>query len=105
MLRYVSHHVEGHIFLVLILQNEGMSTHQHSTEQTGLAVDAAEVAKLLQVSLRHVNALNASGRLPRPLRLGRSVRWLRSDLEAWLEAGAPSRETWEQMRQTDSGIS
>ena len=75
-----------------------MSTHLHSTEQTGLAVDAAELAKLLNVSLRHVNALNASGRLPRPIRLGRSVRWPRAELVAWIAAGAPSREAWEEIR-------
>ena len=75
-----------------------MSTHLHSVEQTGLAVDAAELAKLLQVSLRHVNALNSSGRLPKPIRLGRSVRWPRAELEAWLAAGAPSRDEWDAIR-------
>ena len=67
-------------------------------DAAGLAVDAAELAKLLQVSLRHVNALNSSGRLPKPIRLGRSVRWARKELEAWLAAGAPSRDAWESMR-------
>lgn len=75
-----------------------MSTNLHSTEQSGLAVDAAELAKLLKVSLRHVNALNASGRLPKPIRLGRSVRWPRAELVTWIAAGAPSREVWEEMR-------
>ncbi|MEK6260261.1 MAG: helix-turn-helix domain-containing protein [Planctomycetota bacterium] len=75
-----------------------MSTHLHSTEQTVLAVDAAELAEFLQVSLRHVNALNASGRLPKPVRLGRSERWPRAELEACLAIGAPSRDTWNAMR-------
>ena len=77
-----------------------MSTHTHSEEQTGLAVDAAELAKLLQVSLRHVNALNASGRLPKPFRLGRSVRWPREELVRWIAAGAPSRDEWEAVKAT-----
>lgn len=79
-----------------------MSTQLQTSELSGLAIDAAEVAKLLNVSLRHVNALNASGRLPRPIHLGRSVRWPRAELESWLAAGAPSREVWEQMRAAGS---
>lgn len=79
-----------------------MNTQLHQTEQTGLAVDAAELAKLLKVSLRHINALNASGRLPKPIRLGRSVRWPRAELEAWIAAGAPSRDAWEAKRANPS---
>ena len=75
-----------------------MNNNLHPTEQTGLAVDAAELAKLLKVSLRHINALNATGRLPRPIRLGRSVRWPREELVAWIAAGAPSRDEWERIR-------
>lgn len=63
-----------------------------------LALPAAEVAKLLTVSERHVSALNASGRLPRPIKLGRSVRWPVDELRAWLAAGAPSRDKWEAMQ-------
>ena len=35
--------------------------------------------------MSHVERLNASGRLgPRPVRLGRLVRWRRDELEAWV---------------------
>lgn len=68
------------------------------TDISRLIVDAAELARLLQVSLRHVNALNSSGRLPRPIRLGRSVRWPREELVRWIAAGAPSRDAWETMK-------
>lgn len=74
-----------------------MGTKLQSAESC-LAVSAADVAKLLNLSLRHVNNLNASGRLPRPIRLGRSVRWPRAELEAWIAAGAPSRQEWDKMR-------
>jgi excisionase family DNA binding protein len=50
-----------------------------------LGLSAAEVAELLGISRRHVWKLLASGRLPEPIRLGRSVRWLRDDLLAHLE--------------------
>ena len=64
-----------------------------------LALSADEVAKLLGISERHLWALNSSGRLPRPLRLGRSVRWDLQTLREWLAAGAPERSRWEERRQ------
>ena len=83
-----------------------MSTPKHATEpeclateSVHLALNAEEVAKLLSVSLRHIHALNASGRLPRPIRLGRSVRWRADELRDWLNAGCPARDRWEVMRE------
>ena len=43
--------------------------------------------------------MNAAGKLPKPIRLGRSVRWPVFEIEAWLAAGAPDRETWEAMKE------
>jgi predicted DNA-binding transcriptional regulator AlpA len=41
-----------------------------------------------------------SGRTPLPVRLGtRRPVYLISELEAWLQAGAPDRETWLRMRE------
>jgi len=57
-----------------------------------------DAAAALSVSQRQVWKLHASGRLPMPVRLGRSVRWKRDELLAWLEAGCPSRDVWEAMR-------
>ena len=62
-----------------------------------LALTAEEVAELLGISRAHVFRLQSSGRLPRPIRLGRAVRWPRITLEAWLAAGAPPRDRWEEM--------
>ncbi len=64
-----------------------------------MAVPASEVAKLLNVSERHIWAMTSSGRLPRPIRLGRRVLWSRAEIAAWLEAGAPTRDRWEQIKQ------
>ena len=46
-----------------------------------------EVAARLGVSTRQCWKLNASGRMPAPLRLSRSVRWRESDLAAFIAAG------------------
>lgn len=63
-----------------------------------LAFSADEVAELLGISPAHVWKLASTGRLPKPVRLGRAVRWDRKTLEAWLAAGAPPRDRWESMR-------
>ncbi|RIK81904.1 MAG: hypothetical protein DCC68_07565 [Planctomycetota bacterium] len=60
-----------------------------------LVIDAEELALLLGVSKRHLWSLNAQQRLPRPIRLGRSVRWAHDEVRSWIAAGAPDRSTWE----------
>ena len=68
------------------------------TSRTPLAYGASELARRLEVSPRHVRRLNASARLPRPIFLGRSVRWFAAEIEEWLAAGGPDRKTWEAMK-------
>ncbi len=63
-----------------------------------LTLTADEVAGVLGISRALVWKLHSSGRLPRPVRFGRAVRWDRRSLEAWLAAGAPPRDRWETMR-------
>lgn len=63
-----------------------------------LAYTADDLATLLRCSKRHILAMSASGRLPRPFRLGRAVRWEAREISAWVAAGAPRRDRWETMR-------
>lgn len=61
---------------------------QSTAESALLAV--VDVATLLAVSTRSVRRMADSGQMPRPLRLSSSlVRWRRSDLDEWLDAGCP----------------
>lgn len=76
----------------------GMNTTTHTTEPDCLAYSAAELAKQLHCSARHIAALNASGRIPAPIRLGRCTRWLRSEIVEWLAASAPCRDKWEALK-------
>ena len=46
-----------------------------------------DVAAALRLSQRQVWKLSASGRLPKPLKIGRSARWRRADIEAYVERG------------------
>lgn len=76
-----------------------MSKSAQTATVERLAIPASEVAKLLNVSERHIWAMTSSGRLPRPIRLGRRVLWSRAEIASWLEAGAPARDRWEQIKQ------
>lgn len=58
-------------------------------------LDVLMVAVLLGVSRSHVRKLHDSGRLPRPVRLGRAVRWRRDEVVDWIAAGCPPRSRWE----------
>ena len=77
----------------------GVSTQTQQIELNRLVFSAAEVAHVLGVSTRHVWVLNSSGRLPRPIRLGRAVRWNAAEIQDWLNAGAPQRDAWEAQKQ------
>lgn len=67
-----------------------------------LAISARELAEMLDVSLRQIWRLNASGKLPKPVRIGGSVRWNRQEVVDWFEAGCPDRRTWEARKETRS---
>lgn len=66
-----------------------------------LLLDAAGVASALRISKRHLATLSSSGRIPRPIRMGRAVRWNADEIRRWIEAGGPSRDKWEAIRQHD----
>ena len=70
-----------------------------ASDPAGL-IDTAAVAALLAVSRRHVERLDSTGRLPRPIRLGRIVRWRRETILAFLAASERAgrmlnREEWD----------
>lgn len=52
------------------------------------------VADLLGISVSSVDRMNAAGLLPRPLKLGGSLRWNKRELLAWFDHGSPDRKTW-----------
>jgi excisionase family DNA binding protein len=57
-----------------------------------------ELAAALGLAVRTVRKMNSSGKLPRPVRFGRAVRWRVAEIQSWLAAGAPSRDRWEAKR-------
>ena len=60
---------------------------------------ARDLAKAMRLGVRSVWKLLAAERLPEPLRLGgRMVRWRRSEILDWLDAGCPARDEWVRVR-------
>lgn len=55
-------------------------------------LDVNAVAALIGASPRTVRRLADWGRMPRPILLGRMVRWQRSVIEGWIQDGCPRME-------------
>ena len=55
-------------------------------------VDANAIAKMLGVSARMVWRLRDSGGIPKPVIIGRLVRWRSEAIEEWIQAGCPTVE-------------
>lgn len=69
-----------------------------------LAMAVEDLAREFRCSRRHVQAMDRDGRLgPRPVKLGRRRVWLRTEIESWLEAGAPDRLSWSALRAGKGG--
>ena len=80
-----------------------MKTTKHIEAPERLALSVREVAKLLGISERHVWTLHSSGRLPAPVRLGRSVRWRADDIARWVALGCPHSREFENKRSPRGG--
>ncbi|MBZ6561583.1 AlpA family phage regulatory protein [Klebsiella pneumoniae] len=48
-------------------------------------VDMAFITRLLSVSDKWIYRLIKDGVFPKPIKLGRSSRWLQSEVESWLQ--------------------
>jgi excisionase family DNA binding protein len=69
-------------------RNAILAGQQLPTEH-GLLVDSREAAKMLNVSARTLWALSNSGAMPKPIRIGRAVRFSYAALREWIDNGCP----------------
>jgi predicted DNA-binding transcriptional regulator AlpA len=54
-------------------------------------LDRKQLAAFLQIDERSLRRLEREGAIPRPARIGGRIdRWRRSDIDRWLESGAPA---------------
>jgi predicted DNA-binding transcriptional regulator AlpA len=60
-----------------------------------LLLTASEAAKLCGKSLRTWRSWDAAARIPRPIRIARSLLWRADELRAWVAEGCPRRDIWE----------
>ena len=60
----------------------------------GVFVKRKELAAMLRVGVSTFDRLKAGGKIPEPLRVGRSLRWRRDDVERWIAAGCPVAKEW-----------
>jgi len=59
-----------------------------------MLLDAEALGRQLGLSTRTVRRMDTSGLLPRPVRIGRNVRWRWPEVIAWTKAGCPERDLW-----------
>ncbi|VTR97001.1 unnamed protein product [Gemmata massiliana] len=64
----------------------------------GLLIDIGQLARLLRRSVASLERDQVAGRLPAPVYVGGSRRWRRAEIGAWVEAGCPARDHWDQIR-------
>lgn len=60
-----------------------MTTHPLLTEDQ--LIDMAFITSLLQMTDKWIYKLIKDGVFPKPIKLGRSSRWLKSEVEKWLQ--------------------
>ena len=60
--------------------------------ETKTLLSADEVAAMLNISERTLWRLLSAGKVPEPVRFGRSTRWRLSDVREWIEEGCPAGE-------------
>lgn len=60
----------------------------------GLLIDTKEATKLLRVSSRKLWQMYNTGEMPKPIKIGRTVRWAYAELQAWVDAGCPATSQW-----------
>ncbi len=58
-------------------------------------LSVSEVADILGITQRHVYRLIANGQIIAPIKIVRSFRFRRSDIELWISMDCPSRKKFE----------
>lgn len=66
-----------------------------NSELSPLMVSADDAAALIGVSPATWHRMTSAGKTPAPIKLSAGcVRWRVSDLQCWIDAGCPDRQTW-----------
>lgn len=71
-----------------------------STTTESMLIPAKEAWALCGLSKAAWYKAHASGKVPRPVKIGGATRWRRDELVRWIEAGCPARDKWDTMNGT-----
>jgi predicted DNA-binding transcriptional regulator AlpA len=63
-----------------------------------LMLRAKDAAALCAVSIRTWRGWDAANKIPRAVRIGRSIFWRTEELRVWSAAGCPCRHEWESLQ-------
>ena len=69
-----------------------VATTKHAGRETSasaIVYTVETLAAVLATSPKTVRRLDAAGKLPQPVRVGRGLRWSRDEIARWLAAGCP----------------
>lgn len=81
-----------------LVASDRTKTIEPLSQPERLLIDAKEAARLLSLSKSTLYSCLSAGMLPKPVRLGRSVRWSLEELRDWVRAGCPPNERWERSK-------
>ncbi len=62
---------------------------------TSVLLDVTQVAAMAGLHRATVFKLVSAGKFPKPIKLGRSTRWSKGELIAWIAAKCPPLAKWE----------
>jgi predicted DNA-binding transcriptional regulator AlpA len=66
--------------------------------ESPLLLRASQAAQLCGISERTWRTWDHAGRIPSGITIAKSKYWRRRELEAWVQAGCPDRETWNTLK-------
>ena len=61
-----------------------------SAETAPMLIGAEELARMMDVSERTLWRLLSAGKVPPPVRIGRSTRWRLAEVRDWIDRGCPA---------------
>jgi predicted DNA-binding transcriptional regulator AlpA len=67
-------------------------------EQNDHLVNVKTLSKMLATSVRSIWRYRSSGRLPKPVNVGSSIRWKMSDIQLWIKLGLPTQQEFEAVK-------
>jgi excisionase family DNA binding protein len=68
---------------------DALFTGEQLSKGKGLLIDCKQVSQLLRVSRTTVYEMRTQGKLPKPIQLGRAVRWSYEEIRRWVDSGCP----------------